>query len=172
MQQADPDLRRRITAVVRMVKPHIVFTHYPYPNLAAQPTCNGDCPAPASWDDMGFHPDHQRVGWHAMNALYGGGSAAGNDLVFDDLAFAGLLKWTIEELYFFAMPSTSGVAPITHYQVLDENLYEAKLQAILAHRSQFLDNRTMAEVMLHFWLNQTADAVGVTGMAEGFVGYF
>lgn len=49
----ETSIRRAITAVVRTVQPHVVLTHYPYPNLAAQPTCNGACPAPSSFDDMG-----------------------------------------------------------------------------------------------------------------------
>jgi LmbE family N-acetylglucosaminyl deacetylase len=34
----ETSIRRSITAVVRTVKPHIILTHYPYPNLAAPPT--------------------------------------------------------------------------------------------------------------------------------------
>jgi len=167
----ETELRRGIAAVVRAVQPHVVLTHYPYPNLAAQPTCNGACPAPASFDDMGFHPDHQRVGWHVLNTCYGSGSAAANNLIFDDLAVAGVPKWSISELYFFAMPGAGGVAPITHYLELSPELLSRKMNASSAHRSQYQDQFGELNASVSFWAGQSGHAVGVP-YAEAFVGYF
>ena len=129
----ETSIRRAIAAVVRTAKPHAVVTHYPYPNLAAQPTCNGACHAPHNWDDMGFHPDHQRVGWHVLNTVYpSGGGAADNDLIFEDLSFAGVQSWKVSELYFFVEPGDTA----THYLELDDELIARKQRAFGMHRSQ------------------------------------
>ena len=84
---------------VRAFQPDVILTHYPYPNFEAPQTCNGRCadvgdnPSPR-WDDLGYHPDHKRVGMHVLNACYGSGGASSNNKLFGDLyEAAGLKKW-------------------------------------------------------------------------------
>merc|ERR1712137_1484634 len=60
-------VRERIAAYIRLFQPHIVITHYPYPNFEAPQSCNNQCSPPSSWDDSGYHPDHKAVGWHVLN---------------------------------------------------------------------------------------------------------
>ena len=106
-------VRERISGYVRKFAPAAVITHFMAPNWRAPPSCNGACPRPAKevpggwarqWDDLGFHPDHKDVGRHVFDALYGGGSAAANPLLFPELAEAGgLAGWQTPELYFFAL---------------------------------------------------------------------
>lgn len=117
-----------------------------------------------------FHPDHQRVGWHVMNTCYGSGSAASNDKLFDDLAFAGLEEWAISEFYFFAMPG-KGVSPITHYHELTPTLLDNKIDASAIHRSQYEDNVPFINASVRFWDQQSGAAVGVP-YAETYVGYY
>ena len=84
---------------MRAFQPDVILTHYPYPNFEAPQTCNGRCadvgdkPSPR-WDDLGYHPDHKRVGMHVLNACYGSGGASSNNKLFGDLyEAAGLKKW-------------------------------------------------------------------------------
>ena len=83
-------IRRALTAVVRSVKPHIILTHQPFPNFAAPPTCNGACPAPHNFDDLGYHPDHQAIGLHVFNSAYGGGAAIDNDRLLANVKALGI----------------------------------------------------------------------------------
>ena len=128
-------IRRSITAYVRAFKPHIVFTHFPNAIYEASPTCNGNCPSPNNWDDLGYHPDHQHVGKLVFNTLYGSGSASDNDKLFVDLVDAGNLeKWKVEQLYFFALTKNQ---PISHYVKLDEDLLNIKIKSQSLHKSQY-----------------------------------
>ena len=140
-------VRERISAYIRSFRPHVVFTHAPEPDYGAAPTCNGACPASPSlpnwahnWDDLGYHPDHQRVGWHVLNAVYTGGSSADNDRLFRELAeAAGLHSWKVPQLYFFALTAGqgSGQASLTHYVALTEAELKVKADACAYHRSQY-----------------------------------
>lgn len=91
-------------------------------------------------------------------------------MIFDDLAFAGVTKWTISELYFFAMPGVDG-APITHYHELTPSLLERKITASAIHRSQYQDNISFINASVRFWDGQSGAAVGFP-FAETFVGYY
>eukprot|EP00039_Didymoeca_costata_P006708 m.92555 g.92555 ORF g.92555 m.92555 type:complete len:296 (+) comp13358_c0_seq2:320-1207(+) len=127
-------VRSRISAYIRAFQPDIVLTHYPYPNFEAPQTCNGECPG-VGWDDLGFHPDHKRVGLHVLNACYGSGGSASNNLLFADLyEAAGLEKWQPSELYFFALTKSQ---PITHFTALSNQTMMAKAAALLNHKSQY-----------------------------------
>jgi hypothetical protein len=48
-------------------------------------------PPNGGWYDLGFHPDHQHVGSIVFHSMYGGGSAVDNNLLFGDLADAGVV---------------------------------------------------------------------------------
>ena len=92
----ESEVRERIAAYVRAFEPDVILTHYPYPNFEAPQTCNGNCQGDTRWDDLGYHPDHKRVGMHVLNACYGSGGAADNNKLFGDLyTAAGLQKWQV-----------------------------------------------------------------------------
>lgn len=159
-------IRRAISAYVRHWQPHIVLSHSPYPDLKAPPTCNGLCPAPKNWDDLGFHPDHQHVGSLVFNSMYGSGSSVDNDLLFEDLNIAGQLpKWKIDQLYMFALTKDT----MTHYLELDMDLLNAKVDASNLHRSQYQDNRPIDTFQ---WVAEEIGKVANVGMAEGYQGWF
>ena len=130
-------VRRAISAYVRSYQPHIVLTHFPYPDFDIPPTCAGTCGdgETAGWGDMGFHPDHQHTGLMVYNALYGGGGSGDNNKLFHDLKDAGVNGWRIEELYFFALSQNK----ISHYFELDENRLKQKVQALGLHKSQWAE---------------------------------
>ena len=173
-------VRERISAYIRRFRPHVVLTHAPDADFNAPPTCNGACPAdPAlpnwghNWDDMGYHPDHARVGQHVFNAVYDGGSSADNDDLFPELAdAAGLRGWKTPELYFFAIGSApSSSTGITHYVPLSEKSLANKSAACAHHHSQFHAPPLQGVK----WFNaRVAQAAGLPSgsYAEGFRAFF
>ena len=159
-------IRRAISAYVRSYQPHIVVSHSPNPDWHAPPTCNGLCPAPQNWDDLGYHPDHQHVGSLVFNSLYGAGSSVDNDLLFEDLNVAGHLpKWKISQLYMFALTKDS----VTHCLKLDEGLLNQKVEASFMHRSQYQNVKPMETFQ---WVAEQVGAVCGGGLAEGYQGWF
>eukprot|EP00750_Incisomonas_marina_P014239 INCI17623.2.p2 GENE.INCI17623.2~~INCI17623.2.p2 ORF type:complete len:194 (-),score=31.58 INCI17623.2:817-1320(-) len=158
-------VRRAITAYIRTFKPHVVFTHGPNPDFDAPPTCNGACPAPKGWDDLGFHPDHQHVGTLVFNSVYGGGSAADNNLIFQDLDIAGVPGWRVEQLYFFALTAN----PMTHFFELEKDTLDKKIAASNLHRSQYQD---VAPIDTFTWVAEQIGKVTNVEYAEGYQGWF
>lgn len=160
-------VRERIAAFIRLFQPHIVVTHYPYPNFEAPQTCNGKCSPPSNWDDSGYHPDHKTVGWHVLNTCYGGGSAAANNKLFEELREAGgLQEWNREELYFFALTRNQ---PMTHYVILSNASFKRKLESLGKHRSQYPEP---PYEQVEFVGSTVAKEAGIAGLAEGFQGFF
>ena len=165
-------VRERISAFARRFRPFAVFSHYPYPNFRAPQTCNGKCTDERRrWDDLGYHPDHKRVGWHALNTFYGGGSAADNDILFPELSEAGgLAKWKPSELYFFALTADQ---PMTHYVPLSRQLVAAKANALAKHRSQYDGPPTASVEWIGRQIAREAQAPrGRVAIAEGFQAFF
>ena len=159
-------VRRAISAYVRSYKPHVVVTHSPNVDWSAPPTCNGLCPAPKNWDDLGYHPDHQKVGGIVFDTLYGSGSAADNDKLFEDLNIAGHLeKWKVEQLYFFALTRTT----MTHYLELNNNMLNKKVDASSKHFSQYQNVRPIETFQ---WVAEQAGEVANVTLAEGYQGWF
>jgi LmbE family N-acetylglucosaminyl deacetylase len=159
-------IRRAIAAYVRFYKPHIVISHSPYPDWHAPPTCNGLCPAPNNWDDLGYHPDHQHVGNIVFNSLYGGGSSVDNDLLFEDLNIAAqLTKWKIDQLYMFALTKPT----ITHYFEMDIDLLNKKVDASALHKSQYQNVRPLQTFQ---WVAKQIGQVANVSFAEGYQGWF
>jgi LmbE family N-acetylglucosaminyl deacetylase len=161
-------IRRSLVAYTRRFRPHIVVTHSPDPDFDAPPSCNGLCPAPRNWDDLGYHPDHQHVGKIVFTSLYGGGSAVDNDLVFEDLSSpqgAALEKWKIEQLYFFALTAK----PMTHFLELDEKLLGAKVNASSLHKSQY---QGMPPWETFRFVAEQAGKAARVELAEGYQGFF
>eukprot|EP00041_Stephanoeca_diplocostata_P015371 m.292944 g.292944 ORF g.292944 m.292944 type:complete len:267 (-) comp20012_c0_seq4:169-969(-) len=156
-------VRERISAFVRHWQPHVVITHFPYPNWDNPPTCNGNCTdVNKRWDDLGYHPDHKRVGMHVLNTCYGSGSAADNNKLFNGLFdAAGLRAWQAEELYFFAISASQ---PITHYISMDEDTIHTKSTALAKHHSQY---PTPPEESVRWVGERIAEAVVERGGDDG-----
>lgn len=169
----ESQLREKITGVVRYFRPHVVISHYPFPNFHVQPSCNGKCMDAfknkhGAWADLGYHPDHKAVGLHVFNTVYSAGSSGSNHFDFDELALNGAEGWKVEELYMYAL-TAGGEQPLTHFFELDAALVGIKGDALAFHRSAFgLDPpRSNAQ-----WLaEQVGLAVGVP-YAEAFQAYF
>jgi hypothetical protein len=109
-----------------------------------------------------------------MNTVYpSGGGAADNDLLFEDLMFAGVQPWKTSELYFFVEPSTGvgGVAPPTHYLELNNRLIDEKCVAFGMHRSQVQNDGASVNASVKWWAEQSGQVAGVP-LAELFVGFF
>mmetsp|Transcript_29980 Transcript_29980/g.58749 ORF Transcript_29980/g.58749 Transcript_29980/m.58749 type:complete len:291 (+) Transcript_29980:36-908(+) len=165
----ETELRRAIVAYVRTFKPDIVFTSFPQPNFQIPPTCNGKCSGMfARWNDLGFHPDHQHVGKVVFSALYGSGSAVGNDKVFPDIASP---PWQPSQLYFFAL-TTSAQQSITHYTALTESTVTAKTEALLLHKSQFPVPASSVREGVTWVAEQVAAQLTGVKYAEGFQAFF
>lgn len=175
-------LRRGITGWIRVVRPHIIVTHFPQPNWGAPPTCNGACGVVKGWDDLGYHPDHKHVGKVVFDTVYTAGGAASNSRLFEDIAaLKGGAAWKgVEKLFFFALTANQ---PMTHYLPLSEDLLQAKVAASMLHQSQYLGNET-ATMATYRWIGRAVGAEamahrmgeggseGSEAMAEGFQGWY
>ena len=175
-------LRMRMSVVIRRVRPHVIVTHYPFANWRAPPSCNGQCPgANARWNDLGYHPDHKKVGQLVFDTAYGSGSVAGNRHAFTELVEAGLPPWTAEKLFFFAENAASAAAPFTtHFLPLGEEPFatnaqmQQKVDAQWWHRSQYHERAPLAEATR--WIaGEISNAVNKSCegcYAEGYMGWY
>jgi LmbE family N-acetylglucosaminyl deacetylase len=139
-------LVRDITRVIRDVRPHRV--------LAMSPD--------RDWFRVHQgHPDHLAVGEATARAVY---PAARNAHVFPELAEEeNLSAWTVQELWVQAHPQANHAEDIT-----DE--FELKLQAVLAHVSQFPDAGDITD-HLRSQMSRDAEAYGLAKdrLAERFL---
>ncbi|MCX7895039.1 MAG: PIG-L family deacetylase [Thermoanaerobaculum sp.] len=106
-------LRKDVVRLIREVRPHLVLTH-----------------DPTVWFRHGAyinHPDHRAVGQAVVEALY---PAVKKANVFPDLAAAGYAPWVPEELWLAATDEPNRWVDISH-------LFEAKMNLLLTHASQF-----------------------------------
>ena len=74
-----------------------------------------------------FHPDHLAAGRAAMAAIY---PASQNPWDFPELLEEGLLPHKVSEIYIMG-------APVVNYFVDISNVIDQKIEALLAHKSQF-----------------------------------
>ena len=123
-------LRMRMSVVIRRVRPHVIVTHYPFANWRAPPSCNGQCPGENTrWGDLGYHPDHKKVGQLVFDTAYGSGSVAANRHAFAELAEAGLPFWKADELFFSAENAAAAAPPFaTHFLPLGEEPFATNAQ--------------------------------------------
>jgi len=63
----ESELRLRLIAAIRLAKPDILFSWYPYPRF--------DLPPSQGWGDLGYHPDHQAVGKLVLDSWFDSGVA-------------------------------------------------------------------------------------------------
>ncbi len=130
-----PSLRRDIAAMIRRYRPHTVVTQSPVRNFAR---------IGAS------HPDHLAVGEATLCAVY---PDARNPFAFEELAQAGLLAHTVQQVALVAYPEP------THYVDVSATL-DAKLEAICAHESQLPDPDATRE-SVRGWLSTAAQQAGL-----------
>ncbi|MBA2286788.1 MAG: PIG-L family deacetylase [Ktedonobacteraceae bacterium] len=99
-------LRREFAAVVRSVKPDVVFTFDP-------------------WRRYEIHPDHRAVGRCALDAL----AASRGSMYFPDQLNATTTAHRVRQIYFFATDQPNHWVDITDY-------IDKKVQALHCHASQ------------------------------------
>lgn len=173
------ELRERITAEVRRFRPHVVLTHDPRPDFEATPANLGpDRGAPKRYGNLGYAPDHQRVGQVVLDTIVGPTSR--HDNILPQLAAEGLHGWTADEFYMFALTRHR----ITRRTALDAATVDAKERAFECHHSQYTNATALREYVR--WVGQAiaragptsvvpaygAAGGGVPPLMEGFKAYF
>ena len=142
---ADLELRKKMVAEIRRVRPNVVVAQSPE----------------RIWERIyASHPDHLATGEAVAQAIY---PDARNPFAFPDLLEAGLKPWTVEQLWLTTNPSPNSFVDVT--STLDQ-----KLAALACHVSQGADTPDTHERVKE-WLNATATAAGLpTGSyAEAFL---
>ncbi|MGH9109415.1 MAG: PIG-L deacetylase family protein [Acidimicrobiales bacterium] len=138
------ELRRDVTRVVRRFRPQRVL-------------------APSPQRDWGrifaSHPDHLAAGEAAVAAVY---PDARNPFAHPELLEEGLEPWTVGELWLMAFPGSTVVVETTA-------TFDAKLAALLSHRSQIGDPAGMGD-RIRQWALATARDAGLPdgSLAEAF----
>ena len=117
------ELVRDLTRVIRQVRPQRVLIQSPE----------------RDWDRLGpSHPDHLAGGEAATQAIF---PAAGNPFAFRELLEdEGLEAWSPAELWLMEHPTSNHAVDVTDH-------FEAKMAALLCHRSQHRDPQRISEVM-------------------------
>ena len=113
--EADAALCREVSRHIRRVRPDLVITSTPERN----------------YDRVGAsHPDHRAVGSATLDAVY---PFARNPFAFPDLLDEeGLEPHVVREVWFTGHPVSDHAVDVT-------DVFERKLEAILAHASQMTD---------------------------------
>ena len=127
-------LREALSGVIRQVRPQRVLCQSWVRNL-----------------DRIFasHPDHLAAGEATMCAVY---PDARNEFVFPDLLAAGLLPWSVSEVWVMAGPDSNHAVDVT-------DQIERKMLALRSHESQHQDPDGM-EQRVRGWMAATAVQFG------------
>ncbi len=112
----ESEVRQRITALLRAIKPVATFSWQPYPNYGMIPS--------KGWYDLGFHPDHQASARLAIDAH----SNSGTSRLWRESG----QTWGIKGLYIFDFGQ--GFATPTHYLDITKNMGQ-KVEAFLVSAS-------------------------------------
>lgn len=151
----DPEIRQRLVAVLRQIKPVATFIWWPYPELSLAPS--------AGWFDLGFHPDHQASARVALEANFDSGVGR----LWPELG----ASWSIPRLYLFDF-----VHP-THYVDIASSI-DLKAKSYEAHESQVPDGSWVLPFVTNIATmvanTSTILAAGQTNLklAEGFYAYY
>lgn len=143
---ADLNLRREISAVIRLVKPNRVVTQSPerrYDRIYAS------------------HPDHLATGEATLCAVY---PDARNEFAFPELIRErDLIPHSAPELWIMGGPNSKTFVDTT-------DVFELKMQALLCHKSQHQDPSGLPERM-RSWGAQVAAMGGLPAdrLAEAFL---
>jgi len=109
------DLLGRITREIREFQPYAVYTHDPEPVIIQNAFVN--------------HSDHRTTGLATVDAVY---PTARDRLNFPEHLAEGLSTHKVRELYLWGVNEPNFSVDITE-------ILETKIEALLAHRSQFPD---------------------------------
>jgi len=110
------DLRERITRMIRTHRPDVIVTHDPFRPYA-------------------LHPDHRATGMATHDAVY---PTARDHLYFPDHLASGLEPHRTAEIWYFGSEEPDFFIDIT-------DSFDAKVNALLAHKSQVGDGENLAE---------------------------
>jgi len=137
--EANLDLRRDLSRVIRQERPQRVITQSPE----------------RLWDRIyASHPDHLAVGDATTAALY---PDARNPFAHPDLLDGeGLEPWTVPQLWLMARPDPNVAVDVT-------DVLERKIAALQSHASQVQDP-TMIERLIRDW---AADSARNAGLPDG-----
>lgn len=117
------ELIRDLVRVIRQVRPQRV--------LVQSPERNWERLAPS-------HPDHLAGGEAATQAIY---PAAGNQFAYLELLHdEGLEPWSPDELWIMEHPDSNHAIDVTEH-------FDAKIAALMCHRSQHPDPERIAKIM-------------------------
>ncbi|MEZ5343693.1 MAG: PIG-L deacetylase family protein [Acidimicrobiales bacterium] len=136
--EANLDLRREISRVIRIVKPDVVLTQSPIRNLDRI---------------YSAHPDHLATGEAAMCAVY---PDARNMFAFPELLDAGYEPRSVPETWIIGGPDPDHFIDIT-------DQIDTKVDALLCHTSQISDPDRMRKLMPEW----AADVAKRGDLAEG-----
>ena len=141
---ADLELRKKMVAEIRRVRPNIVVAQSP----------------DRIWDSIyASHPDHLATGEAVAQAIY---PDARNPFAFPELLEQGLEPWTVDQLWLTTNPSPTSFVDVT-------STIEKKLQALACHTSQGADTPETHE-RVREWLENNAATAGLSpgSYAEAF----
>lgn len=139
------DLRRAISKIIRLVKPHRVLTQSPVRNLERI---------------YGSHPDHLATGEATLSAVY---PDSRNEFAFPELLTdGGLVPHSVPETWLIGGPKSNHYVDIT-------DTFDRKVEALLCHESQ-MQNPDGLPGMIRSWGERVAmeGGVGSGRLAEGF----
>ncbi|MEZ5281446.1 MAG: PIG-L deacetylase family protein [Acidimicrobiales bacterium] len=128
---ADLNLRRDISRIIRMVKPDVVITQT----------------AVRNWNRIyGSHPDHLATGEATISAVY---PDSRNPRAFPELLEEGLQPHTVPEVW------VTGLDADRFVDITD--VFDRKVEALRAHKSQTLKMGDRLPVLLREWGEATAE---------------
>ena len=127
------ELRKRVCREIRRIRPQLII-----------------CPSPERYlvsDGYINHPDHRNAGLVALEAIF---PAADNPMFYPDMADEGYLPHKISQLYV-----TGYDDPTVEIDVSAD--VDTKIQAILAHKSQFDQPAEMEKWLRERWGDKQED---------------
>ncbi len=127
----DLEMRKKVVRVIRKYQPQIVVSSDPLNYFPGDNRVN--------------HPDHRAAGQVVLEAAF---PAAGNPMFFPELINEeGLIPVNVEELWFSIPDQANLIVDVSAY-------FDAKVEAILCHRSQIsMDVKKFKEMMKTRWVD-------------------
>ena len=141
---ADLELRKKMVAQIRKVRPHVVIAQSPE----------------RIWERFhASHPDHLATGESVAQAIY---PDARNPWAFPELLAEGLEPWVVSQLWLVTYPDPNHFVDVT-------STLNKKLEALACHKSQGANSAETQE-RVRTWLSAVAENAGlpVGSSAEAF----
>jgi LmbE family N-acetylglucosaminyl deacetylase len=139
-----PELRKRVVREIRRIRPDLIIITDPDRYFVGDSYIN--------------HPDHRNAGLIAIDAIF---PASDNPMFYPDLADEGYPPHKIKQLYVFGHNSPNLRLDISE-------MIEAKIEAILCHRTQISEPARAKNDWLHYWGETQED--GTKRYYERFLG--